>query len=123
MREVARIQAIWRFPVKSMEGESLDVARVGELGLAGDRGYALRDEAKREIRGAKKFPSLMRCRARYREEPGQGALPAVDIEIPDAAGGYSKTATDAPDVNEVMSQHLGKEVTLWPRMPADDLDH
>ena len=40
---VGTVRALWRFPVKSMLGEQLDVVEVGDGGMAGDRGYAVRD--------------------------------------------------------------------------------
>ena len=40
--EVGRINAIFRYPVKSMAGDSLDVARLGWHGLEGDRRLAFR---------------------------------------------------------------------------------
>lgn len=33
---VGTIGALWRFPVKSMQGEQLDAADVGEAGVVGD---------------------------------------------------------------------------------------
>lgn len=36
-REVGRVAALWRYPVKSMAGETLDRVEVGWHGLAGDR--------------------------------------------------------------------------------------
>lgn len=40
--ELGRISAIFRYPVKSMAGESLDVARLGWHGVDGDRRFAFR---------------------------------------------------------------------------------
>jgi uncharacterized protein len=37
---LARLAELWRYPVKSMAGERLDVAEVGWHGLAGDRRWA-----------------------------------------------------------------------------------
>jgi len=39
-REVGRVNALWRYPVKSMAGESLQNVNVGWHGLAGDRRWA-----------------------------------------------------------------------------------
>ncbi|HZB05114.1 MAG TPA: MOSC N-terminal beta barrel domain-containing protein, partial [Thermoleophilaceae bacterium] len=36
---------IWRYPVKSMGGETIDAAAVGERGLHADRMWAVRDPA------------------------------------------------------------------------------
>lgn len=117
---VGRVREVWRYPLKSMAGERLEGSGVGELGLYGDRGWALRDEEAGEIRGAKISPKLMLCAARYRAEPALGSAPPhADITLPDG----SRTSTDAPDVSERLSELLGRRVTLWPIQPATDLDH
>ena len=36
-----RIEEIWRFPVKSMGGEVLEEAQVGEFGIVGDREWSI----------------------------------------------------------------------------------
>lgn len=40
--EIGRIKAIFRYPVKSMAGESLDIANLGWHGIEGDRRLAFR---------------------------------------------------------------------------------
>ena len=40
--ELGRISAIFRYPVKSMAGELLDVAKLGWHGIEGDRRFAFR---------------------------------------------------------------------------------
>jgi uncharacterized protein len=40
--EIGRIEAIFRYPVKSMRGESLDAAALGWHGIEGDRRFAFR---------------------------------------------------------------------------------
>src|SRR5215210_9178834 len=118
---VGRVREVWRYPVKSMAGERLEAAGVGASGLYGDRGWALRDEEAGEVRGAKKSPALILCAARYREQPaGAGSPPPhADITLPDG----SQTATDAADVNERLSELVGRRVTLWPLRPASDRAH
>lgn len=117
---VGRVKEVWRYPLKSMAGERLEAASVGARGLWGDRGWALRDEEAGEIRGAKISPALMLCAARYREEPApEGAPPHADITLPDGA----ETSTDDPKVNGLLSELLGRRVTLWPLRPASDLAH
>jgi len=119
MREVGRVAAIWRYPVKSMRGESLESCDVGDFGIPGDRGWAVRDEAAGEMRGAKKFPVLMQCRAQYRSEPSDVDIPPVEIELPDG----TRTASDADDVGVKLSACIGRKVTLWPRRPSEDREH
>ena len=40
-------------------GETLSEADIGEAGISGDRGWAVRDEKLGGIRGEKKIPQLM----------------------------------------------------------------
>jgi hypothetical protein len=117
---VGRVREVWRYPLKSMAGERLEASGVGARGLYGDRGWALRDEKAGEMRGAKISPALMLCAARYRgRPPAEGPPPHADITLPDG----TLTATDAPDVNERLSEFVGRRVTLWPVRPAGDLAH
>ena len=117
---IGRVKGVWRYPLKSMAGERLAAASVGARGLWGDRGWALRDEEAGEIRGAKISPKLMLCAARYRAEPAaEGAPPHADITLPDG----TETATDDPKINGLLSELLGRRVTLWPLRPATDLAH
>jgi uncharacterized protein YcbX len=117
---IGRVGEIWRYPVKSMGGERLDACAVGPKGIPGDRGWALRDEAAGEIRSAKYLPLLMQCKSRYREEPAAaGMSPHVEITLPDG----SLTGSDDADVNQRLSEMLGRRVSLWPLQPAADKAH
>jgi uncharacterized protein len=119
MSIVGRIVEVWRYPVKSMGGESLPGAQIGSLGIPGDRGWALRDEQAGEMRGAKKLPVLMRCKARYDAEPAADKIPAVTITLPDG----EQVRSGAADINARLSELVGRQVTLWPLQPADNLEH
>ena len=119
MAIVGRVLEVWRYPVKSMRGESVPRTAVGPLGLAGDRGWALRDEDAGEIRGAKKMPVLMQCAARYDAEPTDGAIPPVTMTLPD---GTTLRSGDA-DASERLSALTGRRLTLWPRQPAERAEH
>ena len=117
---VGRVLEIWRYPVKSMAGERLtDACSIETAGIAGDRGWAVRDEKAREIRGAKHMPELLQCSSRYRTEPKIGETTHVDITLAD--GTY--TASDDEGVNARLSEFLGREVTLSPLHPASDKAH
>ena len=107
------LKAIFRYPVKSMLGESLVSAAISENGIEGDRAWATRDEVRGGIRGAKKLPQLMRFQA-----ASTGGNTA-EITAPD--GDTCSTNTDA--INAWLSEKMSHEVSLWPIMPADDLDH
>lgn len=116
---VGRLRNLWRYPVKSMAGEELDHSPVGQAGVLGDRGWALRDETAHEIRGAKKWPVLMRCVGRYRTPPTTGAIPPVDITLPD----NSHIGSDVPEVGARLSDLVGGPVSLWPLQPASHKAH
>ena len=117
MSSVGRVKTLWRYPVKSMMGEEISESLVTGLGLPGDRGWALRDNV--QVRGAKKFPVLMQCRARYTEEPKDDIIPNVTLELPDG----SRVTSDAADIHNRLSALVGKAVKLFPRQPANDEAH
>lgn len=119
MKTIGRIRELWRYPVKSMGGEKIDECLLTPAGIAGDRAWALRDEAAAEIRGAKKLPALLRCTARFLAEPGAGESPVAEITLPDGR----RILSDEPGAAAEISRYLGREVTLWPLVPADDKDH
>jgi len=116
---VGRVVEIWRYPVKSMGGERLERCTLDAQGIPGDRGWAVRDDAASEIRGAKKLPDLMRCTARYVEEPAEGRVPPAEITFPDGLRMWS----DDPEVSGRVSALVGRRVTLWPLRPAAELEH
>lgn len=117
---VASVSEIHRYPVKSMLGEQLGEIPVGERGLRGDRAWAVRDEQRESIEGARKLPGLLACRARFTEPvPEAGDLPVPEIELPEGA----RMRADDPRAAERLSALLSRPVTLWPPVPAEDTEH
>ena len=106
------VTQIWRYPVKSMMGERLLEAELGENGIPGDRAWAVRDEKRGGIRGAKKIPQLMDMEASSR-----GDAPLII-----ARDGHSAAAND-PHIHQWLSEKLKHPVTLWPLVPPEQLDH
>ena len=106
------VKAIFRYPIKSMIGEQVDQTEMTEWGIPGDRSWAVRDEKRGGIRGGKKIPQLMTLAATSTEE-------GVMITAPD---GETMPAS-ALDINQWLSLKLGHPVSLWPLLPADQLDH
>jgi len=119
MVPLGRIKAIHRYAVKSMQGQTLDAVTVGAAGIPGDRGWAVRDEVRGGIRGAKKIPALMQCAARYLGEPRDGVVTPAEITTP--GGGTILTTDDAASAQ--LSEAIGHAVTLWPLLPATALEH
>ncbi len=103
-----------------MMGDRFSQMPLDHGGVVGDRGWAVRDDVRGGIRGAKKIGGLMRLHARYVEEPTRGeSPPAIEIASPDGRC----VRSDDEDVNEKLSQVLDHPVTLCPLRPATDLDH
>jgi len=116
---VGTVKQIWRYAVKSMSGEQLVDCAVGNQGIPGDRGWALRDETTGEITNAKRFPVLMQCSANYLEPPTSEFIPNVEIRFPDGTVVHS----DDSDINKKLSDLLARPVSLWPLQPASNLEH
>ena len=117
---MATVAEIWRYPVKSMQGERIDAAHVTDAGLAGDRGYVVVDPALGKP-GSAKHPrlwgDLLHVGARYVDEPTAGApLPPVALTLPDG----TTTTSEAPDVDDHLSKYLGREVHLTTQPPDDN---
>jgi len=117
--QVGTLEELRRYPVKSMGGELLEEVDLQQGGLPGDRAWAVRDEVRGGIRGAKKIPALMTLAARYASPPPAEGSSAAEIVLPD--GGTLSTGD--PEVSERLSKAIDHPVSLWPLLPADALDH
>jgi len=108
----ATVRELWRFPVKSMQGEPVYSSEVTSVGLVGDRAYAVIDARTGRVGSAKHprlWSGLLQCVARYDTSPVLGApLPAVTITLPD--GG--ETGSGDPEVDRRLSDLLGRPVRL-----------
>lgn len=106
---VGTVSQLWRYPVKSMGGERLASVALTWRGIPGDRGWAVHDESRSGITGAKRLPLLRSCRARYASEPAAGgASPPAEITFPDRA----TVPSDSADAARRLTGLLGRPVTL-----------
>ncbi|MEM9257041.1 MAG: MOSC N-terminal beta barrel domain-containing protein [Pseudomonadota bacterium] len=113
------VDQLFRYPVKSMMGERHHELPLTERGVVGDRVWAVRDEVRGGIRGAKKLPALMNFAARFTSPvSAHGSSPAL-MTAPDG----STCQTDSQDVNAWLSEQLDHAVSLWPLLPAEALEH
>jgi hypothetical protein len=60
-----QVVGLWRYPVKSLQGEAIDAARVEEDGLFGDRRWGIRDQRTGRILTARRRPELLGASASY----------------------------------------------------------
>jgi len=83
--EIGQVEAIFRYPVKSMAGEPLEAATMGWHGLDGDRRLAFRrieDRSGMPWLTASKLPDLLCFTPQRREDDAEGDLPTF-IRTPD----------------------------------------
>jgi uncharacterized protein len=92
-----RVAELWRYPVKSLQGERLDAVDVGAQGLAGDRQWALFDVGTGFGLTARRVPDLLFGAARLGPDGG------VQVVLPDGS-----VTTDDAD----LSDWLGRRVEL-----------
>lgn len=106
------VAALWRYPVKSMQGEELAATEVTPAGLLGDRQFAVVDPATGKVAGAKnprKWPGFLQFRASYVSPPLAGeALPPVRVTLPDG----NSVTSDQADLPKLLSEALGRDVVF-----------
>src|SRR5215470_19651813 len=106
------VVSLWRYPVKSMMGEELNVTEVSRGGLLGDRAYALVDRSDGKVASAKnprKWPGLFDCRAAFGDVPRTGTkAPLVRITLPDG----TVVNSEQLDLDQILSNGLKREVKL-----------
>ena len=113
------VEALWRFPVKSMRGELIDEGQVTARGLVGDRVYALVDIDTGKVVSAKtvrRFPRMLDCSASFVEPPRADTdPPPVRITLPNG----TTVSSDGKGVDGKLSAFFGREVLLARSAPAD----
>jgi len=115
---VGTISQLWRYPVKSMAGEQLSAAEIDQNGVAGDRGWAVREIEADVTRNAREMPKLLQFASAYAESPSfDQRSPAVTITTPDNL----QVRSADEDRDQQLSEILGRPVMLTPLHPANDL--
>ena len=74
-----QVAELWRYPVKSLQGEPLELAAVTTAGLQGDRRFALFDVETGFGLTGRRVPELLFASARLSDDGG------VDITLPDGS--------------------------------------
>ncbi len=118
---IAIVTELWRYPVKSCGGESLNSAIIGAGGVCGDRHWAVYDPIPPIIRSAKQWPRLLELRARYLAPPSLGdygdAVAPVRLTAPD---GSFHESSDLRACENWLSRWLDTPAQLKPRTPRAD---
>jgi uncharacterized protein len=112
VNDVPSVEAVFRYPVKSMLGTRVEQAQVRASGLAGDRRWALVDRQTGKIASAKQprlWRSLLQLRAEYYGGADQAdPAGAVTITMPDG----TVVRAGEPGADEVLSAFVGRPVRL-----------
>ena len=87
------VDAIWRYPIKSMAGEKLPAVEMTARGLLGDRIYALVDKASNRTAVVRSWAAaLLTYRSQFVTEPGP-AHPCLTCGSPCLVASHSRRAT------------------------------
>jgi uncharacterized protein len=97
-----RLDQIWRYPVKSLQGEQLSEAVLENSGLAGDRCWGIRDETTGKILTGRREPQLLLAAA---SRTGDGE---PEIALP--SGGVCRGT--GLETDAALSDWLQRPVTL-----------
>src|SRR5260370_20172781 len=112
MHLAGKVVALWRYPIKSMQGEQVPVALLAGGSLLGDRAFALLDRATGFVASAKhpgRSARLLACQAAFVKPPTEGiALPPVRITLPDG----TSLLSEQPDFNRRLSPVPARDVVL-----------
>jgi uncharacterized protein YcbX len=120
---VGHVQALWRYPVKSMLGERCQQLAVEQRGVVGDRAHALWDLDSGKVASAKnprRWANLLRFQANYLAEPvGDQPLPPVAVRGPFQGPGCPPRTlrSDDPDLEALLSESFGRPLRLLNQPP------
>jgi len=105
----ASVTQIWRYPVKSLQGEPLNETPITDV-IPGDRTWGIISKQTGRLMSAKRYGALLFGSARIEGDRCVISLP-----------GNTETASDASDVDEVLSSWLGTEVELRQPTPGSSM--
>lgn len=91
------VTACWRYPVKSLQGLSVDRLEIGPSSIEGDRAHGIVDVATGKVLSAKRTKQLL-----------DGIADDSTITLPDG----TSLGLDDPSVDASLSQWLGRTVRL-----------
>lgn len=109
---------IWRYPLKSAQGESLSRVDIGANGPLGDRAWACVTAEGRIVsaKNPRRFGRLLDVVAVTDEGTDEGDGDVVSLHVPDAK---APVLAGSPDADDAVSRLLGAPVTLTRVVPGD----
>jgi uncharacterized protein YcbX len=112
-----RVLELWRYPVKSLQGEQLESVAVTGDGLEGDRRFAIYDLETGFGLTARRVPELLFASARLR---GDGS---VDLTLPDGSPAHDDDGLSAWLGRRVALRTLDAEEPRRYESPVVDFEH
>lgn len=103
-----QLVGLWRYPVKSLQGEPIDVAQVEDDGVVGDRRWGIRDQRTGRILTARRRPELLGAAASY-----DGDEPVIRLADGRTVVGPGRRT------DELLSEWLASPVSLVASMARD----
>ena len=80
-RQIGRVKALWRYPVKSLRGESLAEVEITDRGVLGDRVMALRELDRGGIMSARFWAAMLDLGARF-DSTASSIESAIHVDFP-----------------------------------------
>ncbi|SHG16479.1 MOSC domain-containing protein [Bradyrhizobium erythrophlei] len=114
---IGTIRAIMRYPVKSMQGETLEGCEMGVSGVDGDRAHALVDPSTGKIASAKQ-PNLWRDLLAFSAKTSAKTGSQTNASIIVSDGGGNQIDLTDPDFDMKVSEWLGRRIKLIDVRPA-----
>ncbi len=103
---VGHVGELWRYPVQSLRGETLETAAVGRQGIAGDRAFGLVDPEidgfVSSAKGQRRWRGLVTFAAHLMPDGG------VEMRFPDGL----VLSSAMPDIDARLSAAIGRPVRL-----------
>ena len=99
--------------MKSMGGERVEAGATSARGLHADRMWAVRDIALGAITNARRLPPLLKCTARYPEDPAEFlAEPGNALEVVITLPSGEDVSSQDDRVHALLSELVGRDVRL-----------
>jgi uncharacterized protein len=96
------VVGLWRYPVKSMQGEACEEVQLSDVGVVGDRSFGVLDVASGTVVSAKRDGRLLQASARF---SGTQLL---------VGGPGREELSPGPRLDDSLTQWLGRPVRLLP---------
>lgn len=99
------VAGLWRYPVKSLQGEALVAGELSPQGLRGDRAFGIFERSSEVLLSAKRIPQLLEGKAALVAE-GDSAV------VAELSFGTTTLRSDDPAIHGALSDWLGAGVEL-----------